>query len=248
MLRDAVSGFIAPDRGQASGYLTLTEYFDSPDHLFHWQKVDGFPNRRRLRSRIYIDPQGKNAPVAFIEIKHKLNGITVKRRTPSTPLEIIGFSLGKPLTAGSPTGDKVREEINRLTQGFQLSPRAQIRYHRHAYDMGPEGSLRVTFDHDVRSRVHDLNPLSTGDCDFETPLTPAGASLMEVKTIGPVPPWFRQLCATFSLVPCSFSKYTAALGRFSRDAVGAPVRRRHAVAPIPVPAISNISIPLSSTT
>ncbi len=230
VLRDAIALHLAPDRGLSAGYVVLTEYFDTPGHLCHWQKIDGSPNRRRLRSRIYVDPAGHREPVAFIEIKHRLDDLTVKRRTVSTPEEVADFSSGGALAPGTRNCEKVRHEITRYAAGYQLSPRAQIRYHRHAYDSGPEGTLRVTFDHDIRCRVADLRPLSANDSDFETSLIPAGSSLMEVKTICPVPSWFRELCGVLSLIPRSFSKYSAALGEMPQPAEGPRIPRRSSCA------------------
>ena len=230
--RNVIAGFLAPDRGLSSGYVVLTEYFDSSDLLCHWQKIDGIPNRRRLRSRIYVDPTGQHESVAFIEIKHKLDGLTVKRRTISTPEEVATFSSGGVLAPRTHNCEKVRHEITRLTSRHQLSPRAQIRYHRHAYDNGPEGTLRITFDHDIRCRVAELRPLSVNDSDFEIPLAPGGRSLMEVKTIGPVPSWFRRLCGTLALTPGSFSKYSAALGMTPKsDDIPRTCRRSSCPAP-----------------
>jgi hypothetical protein len=37
---------------------------------------------------------------------------------------------------------------------------------------------------------------------------------MEVKTIGPVPYWFRKVIGEFNLVPRGFSKYAAALEKY----------------------------------
>lgn len=34
VLREKIGHHLAPDRGLASGYLTITEYFDSQDDLF----------------------------------------------------------------------------------------------------------------------------------------------------------------------------------------------------------------------
>jgi hypothetical protein len=86
----------------------------------------------------------------------------------------------------------------------------QIRYHRFAYDSGPEGTIRITFDTEPRCRFRRV-PLTPDDPDFELPLLEPGESIMEVKTIGPVPYWFRNLIGEFNLVPRGFSKYTAAL-------------------------------------
>lgn len=224
VLRDAIATHLEPDRGLVSGYVVLTEYFDSPSLTCYWQKNDGVPNRRRLRSRIYVDPSGTREPAAFIEIKHKLSGLTVKRRIASSLTEIAGFSAGRLPTRSPGVCPKIHGEIIRFVADHDMRPRAQIRYHRHAYDSGRDGTLRITFDHDILSRISTLHPLSIHNDAFETPLVRPGCSLMEVKTIGPVPGWFRELCGTLGLVPASFSKYAAAIH---------PLMRRHAPHTLP---------------
>jgi hypothetical protein len=86
----------------------------------------------------------------------------------------------------------------------------QIRYLRYAYDSGPEGLIRVTFDTGLCCRFR-LLPLTPDDPDFELPLLEPGAAIMEVKTIGAVPTWFRSIIGKYGLVPRGFSKYAAAL-------------------------------------
>jgi hypothetical protein len=89
-------------------------------------------------------------------------------------------------------------------------PVVQIRYHRHAYNNSPEGTLRITFDLDPRCRF-DLRPLTPDDPDFDLPLLVPGSSIMEVKTIGSVPYWCRDLIGEFQLIPRGFSKYATSL-------------------------------------
>jgi hypothetical protein len=53
-----------------------TRYFDTKALDFYWQHHDGYPLRRKVRSRIYVD-----SGLAFFEIKEKdLTGRTVKIR------------------------------------------------------------------------------------------------------------------------------------------------------------------------
>lgn len=203
--------YLAPDRNLEDGYIVITEYFDSVEDILYWQKIDGCTNRRRLRSRIYLDPCAQREPSAFIEIKHKLNGLTVKRRISTSLTEVASFSKRSRIDVSKAEEVKTRDEINRMAEQYKLVPRVQMRYHRHAYDNGADGNLRITFDHEVRCRSSEMRELTADDGDFETAITSAGEMLMEVKTIGPVPFWFRKLCATLALTPTSFSKYTAAI-------------------------------------
>ena len=201
------------DRGAEDGYPVLSEYFDTVERSSYWQKQFGVPNRRRVRSRVYGRRDGAIPASAFIEVKHKLDGVTVKRRIPVGLDELEPLSRGNiPIreTHASPADERILAEITDLVLQGGIRPVVQIRYHRFAYDSGPEGTIRITFDQNPACRFR-LVPLTPDDPDFELPLLEPGSAIMEVKTIGPVPFWFRNLIGEFKLVPRGFSKYTAAL-------------------------------------
>ena len=213
-LRARVAEMMVADRGAEDGYPVLSEYFDTPERTTYWQKQLGVPNRRRVRSRVYGRSDGAIPASAFIEVKHKLDGVTVKRRVP-VELDELGYLSSGRLPAhkgGNPTAtdQRVMAEINDLVNARGSRPVVQIRYHRYAFDSGPEGTIRITFDVDPRCRFR-LVPLTPDDPDFELPLLEPGSEIMEVKTIGPVPYWFRNLIGEYNLVPRGFSKYAAAL-------------------------------------
>jgi len=213
LLRARVAEVMVPDRGAEDGYPILSEYFDTDERSSYWQKQFGVENRRRVRSRVYGRRDGAIPPSAFVEVKHKLEGVTVKRRIAVELDELPRLSAGElPNHKGTPTptDERVMAEIQDLVQTGGSKPVVQIRYHRYAFDSGPEGTIRITFDIDPRCRFR-LIPLTPDDPDFELPLLDPGSALMEVKTIGPVPYWFRNLIGEYKLVPRSFSKYTAAL-------------------------------------
>lgn len=210
-LRETISSFVSPDRNLEDGYIVFTEYFDSVENILYWKKIDGCTNRRRLRSRVYLDPKARFEPSAFIEIKHKLNGETVKRRISSSLAEVAMFSKCTKIDVYDTIEKKTRDEINRMVEQYKLISKVQMRYHRHAYDNGADSNLRITFDHEVRCRKSKITEFAIDDNDFENVITSAGEILMEVKTIGSVPYWFRELCSRLSLQPTSFSKYTASI-------------------------------------
>ena len=231
-IRERVGQVMQADRGAEDGYPILSEYFDTSERTSYWQKQLGVANRRRVRTRVYGRSDGTIPPSAFIEVKHKLDGVTVKRRV-SVGLEDLSLLSQGELpaleTSTCPNERRVLAEINDLVNNRESRPVVQIRYHRYAFDSGPEGTIRITFDVDPRCRFR-LLPLLPDDPDFEHPLLAPGESLMEVKTIGPVPYWFRNLIGEYQLVPRGFSKYAASLElyEFTKKAVGAPKRTRGA--------------------
>ena len=224
-LRESVGEHLVADRGATDGYPVISEYFDSVDRDSYWQKIFGVANRRRVRGRVYGREDGTIPPSTFIEVKHKLDGSTVKRRVTLDQEQLRDFSDGNlPEASGIPGEERVLREVADLVDDSDVGPAVQIRYLRYAYDSGPEGMIRVTFDTEVSCRFR-LMPLKPGDTAFELPLLEAGGSIMEVKTIGPVPTWFRKIIGKFSLVPRGFSKYATAIELYehSRDDVESSV-------------------------
>ena len=213
LIRQEVSEKLAADRGFSDGYPVLSEYFDSENRCNYWQKQFGVKNRRKIRTRLYGEASGSIPPSAFIEVKHKYGDTTVKRRVNVALDEIEEFSSDNNLQRDDLepiTDQRVRQEIENLVTEQDCEPVVQIRYHRYAYDSGPEGRIRITFDVEPCCRFQRV-PLTPGDPDFDLPLLEPGASLMEVKTIGSVPYWFRTLLGKHRLVPRGFSKYATAL-------------------------------------
>lgn len=227
VVRRRVGEMMQADRGAEDGYPVLSEYYDTTERTSYWQKQFGVPNRRRVRSRVYGRRDGAIPASAFIEVKHKLDGVTVKRRVPVDLHELEGLTTGvipAARASSTPADQRVLAEIEDLVNERGSRPVVQIRYHRFAYDSGPEGTIRITFDNEPRCRFRRV-ALTPDDPDFELPLLEPGSSIMEVKTIGPVPYWFRNLIGEFNLVPRGFSKYTAALELYefkSRPPISSP--------------------------
>ncbi len=208
-LRAAIAEHLPVDQGAIEGYSVYSEYFDTDDHETYWQKQLGHPNRRRVRTRIYGEEGDERAPTAFLEVKHKNEGLSVKRRLLVDYTELItadGRHLPLP-----PNEERCRvgRELGDLLESDERQAVVKIRYHRHAFDEGEDGRLRVTFD----SRLRCSFPALDGEAK-ELPLLEPGEAVMEVKTLGNVPYWFRQTISKFKLVPRGFSKYTTALSRY----------------------------------
>jgi hypothetical protein len=213
-----VAGYIPVDSVAEKGYPVISEYYDTPDRHSYWQKAWGAFNRRRVRARVYGRADGSIPPAGFIEIKHKSYALGVKRRA-AVPISELGLlSQGRiPPSLMEPGLQRavshVVEELKDLVLRQGARPVVQLRYERVAYDSGPEGAIRITFDTGLRCRFN-LKPLVADDHDFQQKVLENDASVVEVKTIGPVPLWLRQSVGRFHLRACGMSKYGHALERF----------------------------------
>lgn len=213
-VRDAVAARLPADRGLEEGYGIESDYFDTPDHETLWQKRIEHPNRRRIRSRVYHSSVTGEPPQGFIEIKHKLVGTTVKRRLPVPSTFLADRDPFAPLVlppafmpaATQPSEHRAWREVQELLgRGFNR-PAVRLTFRRLAYDAGALGHLRITFDRDLH-----FASLAPGAPLEPHPLFADENWIMEVKAVGAVPYWFRQLVARHRLIPRGVSKYVLAL-------------------------------------
>ena len=214
LVRARVAKHLQVDQNNPEGYRITSEYFDTGDHHSYWEKQFGVGNRRRIRSRVYGQPDASQEPIAFLEVKHKLDGVTVKRRLLVDLQALDAAAEGKLPEVETRSDRMVRNEIEDMMRHTSHGPVVQIRYQRHAYDSGADGTFRVTFDTDPRCRFTAASLLSETPA-FDLELLPPGAAIMEVKVAERVPYWFRQLLGEFNLLPLSFSKYATALERYA---------------------------------
>ncbi len=194
-------------------YPIVSLYYDNLDRDCYWQKVRGWPSRRKLRVRVYGSLDGVLPPTSFVEVKHKHFGRVVKRRA-RIPLEMaLAVGEGDRLEGVHlPENDRrVVEESVRLVEDCAFRPSCCMRYDRHAYsDINPESDLRITFDTGIAYRFQDLTP-TPDDQKFEKYLLPDGFSVMEIKITGNVPYWLSRVVGEVGCVIQSHSKYCNAL-------------------------------------
>ena len=228
IFREFICQKIPVDRGAEGGYPVVSEYFDTPDRHSYWQKIWGSKNRRRVRARVYGRPDGLIPPAAFIEIKHKSDDVGVKRRA-GLPIE----SLAE-LSRGQIPADLLKPERSRADRHVVAElrdlvvlggarPVVQVRYDRMAYDSGKDGTIRVTFDTALRCRF-DLKPLQPDDKDFPLHVVDRDVAVVEVKTIGSVPLWLREVTGKFRLNAMSMSKYCLSLERYDSAVARFPLK------------------------
>ncbi|MGC6425458.1 MAG: polyphosphate polymerase domain-containing protein [Akkermansiaceae bacterium] len=196
-------------------YPIITEYFETPDRQCYWEKQRRLNSRRKIRVRIYGTEGGKIPPTGFIEIKHKHFGLGAKRRLFLPVAEAIEFAKGNYEILSEARRDWSRSqrmvisELFDLIERRQFEPAIQLRYDRKAL-MTPDGQLRITFDTELRCRS-ELLELQPDDQRFKDYIIPPNNSILEVKSIGPVPFWFREYASEIKLVRRSFSKFCTAI-------------------------------------
>ena len=217
----AFNGALRPDNNGTSGgvYPIVSLYYDTPDWRCYWEAWRGLPSRRKLRVRVYGTADGDIPPTSFVEVKHKLDGLGVKRRVhTSIPSALeIGQGGGIP-EQFTPREARVVREVHRLVQYDGFRPVCAMRYRRHAFALHLDETsepLRLTFDDELGARFRDLQP-EPDDRRSDLSLLPDDQAIMEVKGIGAVPAQVARCLAKAGLSPRRFSKYCTAI-RLSRN-------------------------------
>ncbi len=196
-------------------YPIVTEYFETPERECYWEKQRSLASRRKIRVRVYGSEGGKIPPTGFIEIKHKHFGLGAKRRLFLPVEEAIEFAKGNYEILNTVKRDWSRtqrmiiKELFDMIERRSFGPAIQLRYDRKAL-MTPDGQLRITFDTRLLCRTQLLD-LQADDQRFENYIIPPDKSIFEVKSIGPVPFWFREYGGEKGLVRRSFSKFCTAM-------------------------------------
>ena len=212
----AFNGALQPDLNGGTGgdYPIVSLYYDTPDWRCYWEAWRGVPSRRKLRVRIYGTACGHIPPTSFVEVKHKLDGLGVKRRVQTTLERALEIGQGGGETALYTAAEaRIVREVHRLVRNDGFRPVCAIRYLRHAFALQSGAAhepLRITFDDELAARFRDLQP-EPDDRGCDLSLLPEGNLVMEVKGIGAVPARFANYLAKSGLSPRRFSKYCAAL-------------------------------------
>ncbi len=213
----AFNGALRPDSQGGSGgvYPIVSLYYDTPDRRCYWEAWRGLPSRRKLRVRVYGTADGDIPPTSFVEVKHKLDGLGVKRRVQTTIPRALEIGRGQGDATALPERDaRIVREVHRMVHEEGFRPIATLRYRRHAHALQLEENgaepLRLTFDEGLGARFRDLDP-EPDDQRCDLPLLPAEQMIMEVKGFGAVPARVAALLAKCRLSPRSFSKYCAAI-------------------------------------
>lgn len=205
----------------AEGYSIHSQYWDSPELRFFWEKLDGQKFRRKLRLRRYA--QGEEA---FVEIKQRIDRTVQKRRARRSVGELIAlFDAGAIDAERERTEqDPVVREALVLCREYRLAPKLAVSYRRQAWFARFESDLRITLDTRLQYDVHSLDlarPFESGSW-----ILPPELAVLELKYNQRVPLWLIALVKKHRLELVRFSKYCAAADLAFHGG-------RHALAPKP---------------
>jgi hypothetical protein len=180
-------------------YLVQNLYYDTERFDCVRASIEKPVYKEKLRLRCYGAPRsGSNL---FLELKKKFEGVVYKRRI-SVPYKEQGSVAVRDMIACEDS--QISREIGYFYALHPVSEKIHIAYERLAFVCLENLGLRVTFDTDIRFRVHELN--FTGALSG-TAILPPGQILMEIKTIGAMPFWLSRLLGENGVFPRSFSKY-----------------------------------------
>ena len=207
-LERLMAAHMVPDEHGASTVCNV--YYDTPTLLLARRSADHPYYKEKIRTRCYGVHDGRS-PV-FVELKKKCDGVVYKRRCTLSPAQAHALIAGKrqPQT-------QIEREIAYACRRYEgLRPVAFIAYDRRAYYGRDDHDFRMTFDTNVRARWERLRLDAGAD---GAPVTPAGISVLEVKTTGAMPLWLTRFLAEEGIRKTSFSKYgTACKQRLARAA------------------------------
>jgi len=205
--KELAAYLIPDDHGDRGGaYRVSNLYYDSPDHTFYWEKVDGLRFRRKLRIRHYetSEPLTASTPV-FVEIKQRLNRVTQKRRVLLAYQDALRLCSQYEPPAETLENQNVMDEVIAMGWQHNLQPASVVSYTRQAlvgsdYDIG----LRVTFDRDLH---YSMSSLDLMEDDSGLLLFPPDWMVMEIKVNERIPYWLTEMVARHNFNLIRVSKY-----------------------------------------
>ena len=199
-----------PHGDETGSYFLASLYFDTDDHLFYWEKIEGLRFRRKLRIRIYETPDKiKDDSMVFVEIKQRLDRIIQKRRIALPYKDAHALCYDYKMPPHEKKDEAVLDEILHFLVTYQLKPTCITSYRRqaligHDYDQG----LRITFDTNVRYRDEDLDLTSK---KIGKAMIPLDHVIMEIKVNDRIPYWLTELVADQNAQLVRISKYCTGL-------------------------------------
>ena len=145
VLRQRLEAVLEEDpHNGGTGYLVRSVYFDTPDALDYYQKLDGLDNRKKLRLRIYSLADAS----AKLELKQKRGVFQRKRSLTVTRTQaerILTGDYGCLVSHG-----EFGQELARLMTLGVYRPSCLVEYDRIAF-FCPTNDTRVTIDCRLRA-------------------------------------------------------------------------------------------------
>lgn len=182
-------------------------YFDTPDYRLIRKSIEKPCYKEKLRVRSYGKLTKKTK--VFVEMKKKYNGVVYKRRLTLPQDEAFDFLLeGKPLEEQC----QIAKELSYFMKLYgNLEPAIALVYDREAFFGKVDEDFRITFDHNVRVKLENIDLSDNGE--FKKVLD-EDLVLLEVKTSMGMPAWLLEFFSANHIYKTSFSKYGTAYKKF----------------------------------
>ncbi|MDR2648198.1 MAG: polyphosphate polymerase domain-containing protein [Clostridiales bacterium] len=179
-------------------YKVRSLYFDTPDDKALREKIHGVDKREKFRIRRYLGDSNRIA----LEKKSKVHGFCYKQSTPMTATEIAALQSGD-LTWMAGDGRELIRELYSKMRGEQLKPKTIVDYVREPF-VCAAGSVRVTFDRDIRTGLFSTDFMNDG-----LPTVKAGDEivLLEVKYDQFIPEYIVKILQLEARRAYAISKY-----------------------------------------
>jgi hypothetical protein len=209
----------------AHQYTVRSLYYDSGQHDFYHDKVDGVTARKKVRIRGYN--LIRDDDLVYLEIKRKYGVFIDKQRIPVAGRNLAALLATRDIeryVRSLPNFDHAQEEARQFfyqLYAHRLQPQLVIVYDREAYFGRFDQRLRLTFDKGVRFCSGPTVEALFSDRPLTMALT--DHFVLEIKFHSGLPEWIRTLVTEFQLQRIAVSKYT-----LCRDAQ-ASLKKRHSI-------------------
>ena len=222
---EKISPYVTADKYCIGGkeYAISNIYYDTDSNTVVQHSLSKPKYKEKLRVRSYGVPD-KDSKV-YIELKKKVNGLTLKRRATLTLQKADEyFKSGKRPDNLSYINRQVLSEVDYYLQCHDVKPMIYVAYDRTAFFANDDKSIRISIDRNIRTRRHDLR-LDYGDygddllarwvkyknLEIEDP------RLIEIKISGAFPMWLTNALSSEKMRMGAFSKYGNEYKMFSNN-------------------------------
>ena len=199
-------------------YYTLCSlYYDTDDKRFIRHSLSGPVYKEKLRLRSYGVPDEDTK--VYLEIKKKFKGTVYKRRSGFIYRDAVKFleTREMPEITEKMNPQVVKELYVFLKENPGIKPSCLVSYDRLAFFSHEDPNLRISFDKDIRVRMHDLD-LMKGD--YGEHLLEPDMRLMEIKAAGGYPLWLVKILSENEIRRSKFSKYGKAYIKQKEEMLG----------------------------
>lgn len=180
-------------------YSIYNIYYDTVQYDLIRHSIEKPSYKEKLRLRSYQIPDDNDT--VFLELKKKFNGVVYKRRISLTLKEAEDY-LERHIKPD--LSCQIFNEIDYFVNFYNPESKLFLAYDRAAFTGMQDPCVRITFDHNIRSRPCDL---SLGKGDYGGLILSPSLYLMEIKVLCAMPLWLVNILSDLKIYPVSFSKY-----------------------------------------